>query len=134
MNGYPPAATILHAVARFLREDLLPVTAGREGFQLRVSINALELIIREMALGVAAEGAERQSLQQLLGVEGSIEELRRQLCNRIGQDVSNLDSVALVRHLRRVALSQLAIDQPNYSAFQAAVESGEQSWPDGQTH
>jgi len=51
MKGHPPATDLLASVSRFLREELLPSLSGAEAFNLRVSINAIELVRREIEGG-----------------------------------------------------------------------------------
>ena len=132
MSGYPPAAELLRAVARFLRDDLLPVTLGREGFNLRVSINAVDLVVRELEQQAATDEAELAGLGALLGpLDASLAERRGTLAERIRQDDPALDRAALLAHLRRTAIHQLAIDQPGYSALAAALAAGEPTEPTG---
>ena len=51
MNGHPPATELLASVSRFLRDELLPSLSGAQAFNLRVSINAVDLVRREIEHG-----------------------------------------------------------------------------------
>ena len=128
MSGYPPATDLLRAVARFLREDLLPVTPGREGFNLRVSINAVDLVVRELEQRADADAAELAGLADLLGPgDAPLEDRRSVLADMIRRSDPAIDRAAMLAHLRRTAIAQLTIDQPGYSALVAALEPDNQS-------
>ena len=121
MSVYPSLDTVLDSVARFLRDDLLPHVEGARGFNLRVSINAIELARREIAQEAVAEARERERLLALFGGGGDLDELRERLCDAIAiGDLTPADD-ALHRHLRATAIGRLAIDQPGYSAYRRAV-------------
>jgi hypothetical protein len=47
--------------------------------------------------------------------------MREQLCAQIASGKITLDQPALREHLRATAMDRLAIDQPSYSAYLAAV-------------
>lgn len=121
MPAQTDAATLLDAVVRCLREEALPQLQGRAAFNLRVSINALLTVARELDLGAAAAQRELASLRALLGRHGSLDELREQLCDSLARRDPALDRAALMAHLRDTAIGRLAIDQPSYSAYLAAV-------------
>jgi hypothetical protein len=132
MSGYPPGTEVLRAVSRFLRDELLPVTPGREGFNLRVSINAVDLVVRELEQKGAIDEAELAGLGALLGpADASLADQRGALAERIRQNDPSLDPAMLRAHLRCTAISQLMIDQPRYSALTAALAAGEATEPTG---
>jgi hypothetical protein len=47
--------------------------------------------------------------------------LRKQLCEQIARGDIMLDQPALREHLRATIIDRLAIDQPTYSAYLAAI-------------
>ena len=118
---HPPATELLASVAHFLRDDLLPSLSGSHAFNLRVSINALDLVRREIELQAAAEEREHSRLAKLLGRNDELEAMRQELCEQIASGKITLDRAELREHLRATTLDRLAIDQPNYSAYVAAV-------------
>lgn len=124
MNVQPSAATLLDAVVRCLREEALPQLEGRAAFNVRVSINALLTVARELAHGAAAAEREQAGLCRLLGHDGSVDQLREQLCDALARGNAGLDPPAVLAHLRATTLDQIAIDQPTYSAYLAAVAPG----------
>ena len=121
MNGHPPATELLASVSRFLREELLPSLSGAQAFNLRVSINALELVRREIEQQDAADKSEHRRLAKLLDTYAELDVLRKQLCEKIARGDIMLDQPALREHLRATIVDRLAIDQPTYSAYLAAV-------------
>ncbi len=118
---YPPAAELLASVARFLREGLLPALSGARAFNLRVGINAIELVRREIEQQGAADQREHRRLAELLDSDADLETMRQALCEKIACGEVTLDEPALREHLRSTTVDRLAIDQPTYSAYLAAI-------------
>ena len=121
MNGHPPATELLASVSRFLRDELLPSLIGAEAFHLRVSINAIDLVRREIEQQDAADKREHHRLAKLLDSFAELDVLRKQLCEKIARGEIMLDQPALRDHLRATIVDRLAIDQPTYSAYLAAI-------------
>ncbi len=118
---HPPATELLAAVARFLRDELLPTLTGARAFNLRVSINAIELVRRELDQQGTAEEREHRRLAELLGSNADLATMRNELCEKIARGEVTLDDPALRAHLRATTIDRLAIDQPTYSAYRAAI-------------
>jgi hypothetical protein len=121
MNAHPPAGDLLESVSQFLRDALLPSLSGTQAFNLRISINAIDLVRREIAMQDAADEREHARLSSLLGGGPSLEAMRQTLCEKIASGAMTLEQPALRQHLRATAIDRLAIDQPNYSAYRAAA-------------
>ena len=121
MSAHPPAVELLESVSHFLRDALLPSLRGAQAFNLRISINAIDLVRREIAMQKTADERERTGLASIVGEEASLETMRRTLCEKIASGVVTLDQPGLLQHLRATAIGRLAIDQPNYSAYLAAT-------------
>jgi hypothetical protein len=92
---------------------------------MRVTLNALGLVQRTLALAPESDAAERARLSALLGEGGDLETLNRALCARIRSGGMDLSTPALATHLHATALEKLAVDQPGYSAYRRATESME---------
>jgi len=60
MKAYPTSAVMLDGVVQYLRSEALPATGG--DFNMRVSINILELVARELRQQDDAEAREHQRL------------------------------------------------------------------------
>jgi hypothetical protein len=125
MQDEPTPEELIKAVADFLRNDIAPMISGHNAFKLRVSINALELVTRQLALESRSDAAEAARLSQLLGMQGSLAELNRTLADRIAKGELDLQTPGLIEHLWQTTMDKLAIDQPNYASYRR--ELGEKS-------
>jgi hypothetical protein len=121
MKGHPPATELLASVSRLLRDELLPSLSGARAFNLRVSINAIELVRREIEQQGAADKREHRRLTKLLGGNAELDVMRKELDEKIASGEITLDRPGLREHLRATAIDRLAIDQPTYSAYLAAI-------------
>lgn len=119
----PREDELLESVRDYLREDVLRATRGRMSFLARVAANALDVVLRERSLGPAHRAAEHRGLAELLGRDGELEELRWALVYALRDGSMPLDCPGLGDHLRRTVAAQIAIDQPRYSGYQAALAS-----------
>ena len=117
MQDEPTPEELISAVADFLRNDIAPAVSGHNAFKLRVSINALDLVTRQLKLEQASDSAEAARLSQLLGEQGSVGELTRALAERIAGGEIDLQTPGLAEHLWRTTMDKLAVDQPNYAAY-----------------
>jgi hypothetical protein len=121
MQDEPRPEEILAAVARFLKDTVAPQTTGHTNFNVRVAANALEMMRRQIELTPAADQAERQRLEALLSRSGSLAELNDDLCRKIAYGEMNLETPGLTEHLWESTLAKLAVDQPNYWGYRAAL-------------
>jgi hypothetical protein len=117
MQDEPTPSELIRAVADFLRNELMPQISGHSAFKLRVAINALDLVTRQLALEGESDEAELARLSQLLGIDGSLLELNRALAERIASGEADLGTPGLAEHLWQTTLAKLAVDQPNYAAY-----------------
>lgn len=112
----PMPAELLAGVAAFLKEDVAAKLDPHDSFLARVAANSLGIAQREFQWGNDLAAQEAQRLQVLLGQQGQLEALRRELVMRLRNDLP-LDTPGLAEHLRLTVAGQLAIDQPRYSAL-----------------
>jgi hypothetical protein len=125
MQDEPTPEELIKAVADFLRDDIAPEISGHLAFKLRVSINALDLVRRQIALEQGSDAAEIARLSQLLAMPGSLGELNRALADRIAKGEVDLRTPGLADHLWQTTMDKLAVDQPNYASYRR--ELGENS-------
>jgi hypothetical protein len=123
MQDEPTPSELVKAVAEFLRQDITPQVSGHSAFKLRVAINALDLVTRQLALQGDSDAAESARLAQLLGIDGSLLELNRALAERIASGEADLNTPGVAEHLWQTTLAKLAVDQPNYAAYRREKES-----------
>jgi hypothetical protein len=117
MQDEPTPTELIQAVADFLRNDIAPVISGHNAFKLRVAINALDLVTRQLKLERGSDSAEAARLSQLLGEQGSLGELTRALAERTAKGEIDLQTPGLTEHLWQTTMDKLAVDQPNYAAY-----------------
>ena len=117
MQDEPTPEELIKAIADFLRNDIVPVIGGHDAFKLRVSINALDLVARQLTLEQESDAAEKARLEELLGQQGSLGELNRMLAGRIAKGEVDLQTPGLAGHLWRTTMDKLAVDQPNYASY-----------------
>jgi hypothetical protein len=117
MQDEPTPEELIKTVANFLRNDIAPVISGHNAFKLRVSINALDLATRQLALEEGSDAAESSRLAQLLRMQGSLGDLNRALADKIAKGEVDLRTPGLADHLWQTTMDKLAVDQPNYGSY-----------------
>jgi Domain of unknown function (DUF6285) len=117
MQDEPTPEELIKAVADFLRNDIAPAIGGHNAFKLRVSINALDLVTRQLTLASRSDAAEAARLSRLLALQGSLGELNRALADRIASGEVDLQMPGLAEHLWQTTMDKLAVDQPNYASY-----------------
>jgi uncharacterized protein DUF6285 len=117
MQDEPTPIELTKAVADFLRNDITPLISGHQAFKLRVAINMLDLVTRQLTLEEGSDAKEVERLRALLGMEGSIAELNAALANRIAEGDVDLATPGLAEHLWQTTMDKLAVDQPNYASY-----------------
>ena len=60
MQDEPTPTELIKAVADFLRNEITPVIKGHNAFKLRVGINALDLVTRQLALEQGNDARKRR--------------------------------------------------------------------------
>ncbi|MDB5618866.1 MAG: hypothetical protein JWQ24_3104 [Tardiphaga sp.] len=123
MQDEPTPIELTRAVADFLRADIAPQITGHTAFKLRVAINALDLVTRQLSLQGDSDTAELHGLTMLLGVQGTLKGLNADLAERIAQGDVDLSVPGVKDHLWQTTLAKLAIDQPNYAAYKRELEA-----------
>ena len=124
MQDEPTPIELTRAVADFLRNDIAPLISGHNAFKLRVAINALDLVTRQLTLELGGDAAETARLEALLGTQGSLLDLNRSLAERIGSGALDLGTPGLSEHLWQTTMDKLAVDQPNYGSYRRESGNG----------
>jgi hypothetical protein len=123
MMDQPSMLELVEAVRSFLETKAVPELKGHTAFHARVAANALGIVARELAQGPSSAEAETQRLKTLLGREGTLDELNRELCHRIRTGTLDIASEPLEQHLELTTLDKVAIDQPSYSGLKLASKT-----------
>jgi len=126
MQDQPHPHEIVAVVAEFLGASK-PESVSR--FQLRVAGNALDIAQRQLELSPAADAAELARLTAMLEHGGAIAELNRELGQTITSGAMDLSTPGLAAHLWETTLAKLAVDQPTYSGYRAALRTLRQAHP-----
>jgi len=113
----PTASELLAAIADFLREEATPALDKAEprlGFQMRVAVNSLAILEREARLGPTADAAEQARLVKLLGRNGTLIELNRDLARQLRAGTRDEHDPALMGHLDATIADKIAIANPKW--------------------
>ncbi|MBR0836325.1 hypothetical protein JQ612_24320 [Bradyrhizobium manausense] len=125
MQDEPTPIELTKAVADFLRSDITPLITGHQAFKLRVAVNILDLVTRQLTQEEGSDASEVGRLRALLGMDGSVTELNRALAERIAKGEVDLDTPGLAEHLWATTMDKLAVDQPNYASYRRELSRGE---------
>ncbi len=125
MQDEPTPIELTKAVADFLRNDIAPAISGHNAFKLRVAINALDLVVRQLTLAEGSDAVEAESLKTLLGIDGDLLHLNRALAEKIAKGELDLATPGLSEHLWQTTMAKLAVDQPSYGSYKRELGRGE---------
>ena len=124
MQDEPTPIELTKAVADFLRNDITPLISGHQAFKLRVAVNILDLVTRQLTRDQASDASEVERLRALLGMDGSVACLNRALADRIARGEVDLATPGLAEHLWATTMDKLAVDQPNYASYKRELGRG----------
>ena len=124
-SNRPTKDELLEAVIEFLEKRVMPKLDKHTAFHARVAANVLNIVRRELEHGPGLDAEELDRLKDLLGEDGSLEELNAELCNRIHQGELDHTNPELMEHLFLTTMGKVSVDQPIYSAYQRALEEEE---------
>lgn len=124
MQDEPTPVELAKAVADFLRNEIAPLISGHQAFKLRVAVNILDLVTRQLTREEGSDAAEVERLRALLGMDGSVTELNRVLSERIANGEVDLATPGLAEHLWQTTMDKLAVDQPNYASYKRELSRG----------
>lgn len=110
----PDATILLQAAVKYLEEELIPTLDGYYRFQTRVTANVLNTVRRELELRDRQASAEQQRLAAILGHDGEVEALSRELAERIRTNQIALDDPSLRAHIRQSLSDALTINNPKW--------------------
>ncbi|MET4797654.1 DUF6285 domain-containing protein [Bradyrhizobium sp. LB11.1] len=124
MQDEPTPIELTKAVADFLRNDITPLISGHQAFKLRVAINILDLVTRQLTQEEGSDAKEMERLRALLGTDGTVTALNRALAERIAKGEVDLATPGLAEHLWATTMDKLAVDQPNYASYKRELGRG----------
>ena len=113
MISHPRTEELAESVRLWI-DEIRPTLDPRNAFLARVAANAMATIARELTQGPAADAEAVARMSEVLGHDGSYDELNTELCARIRAGELTVASPGLLQTLQVMAKNQLAIDQPSY--------------------
>jgi hypothetical protein len=123
MQDRPRVDELIEAVEDFLRGDVLPRSEGRSRYHLRVALNLLNIVRRELAHGPRHQRREWDGLRELGAVSRdpadyatALRSANDRLCAAIrdGQYGAEGPRENLLAHLRRVVADKLRVANPGF--------------------
>ena len=129
MPGNRPTVSELVESVREMMEDLLLLKLVDKSrvYHTRVAVNVLKIVERELGQSTSFYELERESLQNLLGIQGELPDLNDELVARINRGAFDRDNGELMAHFLRTVTAKVAIDNPEYATYKNYLASGELS-------
>ena len=124
MMDQPSVLELVVAVRDFIEQRAMPELKGHTAFHARVAANALGIVARELEHGATSGEAERVRLAKLLGHDGALMDLNRELCAAIRGGKIGLDTPGLAEHMTLTTRDKVGIDQPNYGGLRRLLADG----------
>jgi hypothetical protein len=113
-QSFPDAKTLLVAATKYMENELMPTLDGYHRFKVRVTINVLNTIRRELEMCEGQAEAEHARLVAILGHEGDVETMSRELAERIRAGDFSLDDERLRTHIKQSLSDALSIANPKW--------------------
>lgn len=104
----PTASELVQAVREWMEQDLIAGVDGRLAFHVRVAMNMLDIVDREIALGAPMEQRHEEALRGL-GVTSDAE-----LSHKIRTGEFDSDFSRLLEVLRPVVEDKVRVANPKY--------------------
>lgn len=121
-QNLPTAAQLVDAVNSFLTKQVKPELEGHTAFNLMVALKSLDIVQRELEMGPEFAAAERARLADILGHDGELADLNKELGDRLRSGALSLDDPKVKSHLIKTTKAKVQIDQPKYSGLKQAEE------------
>jgi hypothetical protein len=121
----PSVDELLEAVEEFLRDHAMPALPGHLSFHARVAANVVGIARREITQSDQIEADQLGRLTAMLGHDGTLRDLNRELSGRIRAGDIQWNDAALMDHNRKFSIEELGVDNPRYSAYKKAMEEGD---------
>ena len=117
--GWPATIDLLESVIAFLDQEARPgLSDPALVFKLRIAVNVLRIVQRDVREGPAADSRALAALRGFMDTEdGDLESLNRQLCEDIRSGRSDTREDVLIALLEQLTLDRLAIDNPRFDTF-----------------
>jgi len=112
MREQPSGKDLLDIARDVLRDDLIPALPENKRYPALMIANAMAIVMRQIETGEEGGIEEQKTLGDLLGEDGSLNDLNIILANRIRE--GHADGVETWQALRGVAVGKVAESNPRY--------------------
>ncbi len=109
----PTAADLVQAVRQHLEEKILPRLQGSDVFYLRIALNALNIVERELREAPGLAEADRKELLALLS-SADTPDAEVQLMEKLKNGKLDAGSPGLLDYLIARTQRRLSVDNPRY--------------------
>ena len=113
LSNKPTAADLVLAVRQHLEERVLAVLQGSDAFHVRIALNALGIIERELREGPGLAEADTQELLALLGTDNA-SDAEQLLVEKLRSGELDVHSAGLLDYLAARTQRRLIVDNPRY--------------------
>ena len=111
----PTASELLEAVRELLERDILPAHDGRIAFHVRVALNALTIVERELVFGPEIDQRIRAQLSAFLGEDEPLPALVERLARGIRDGAFDDRDQEVLDVTRDLVRAKLEITNPTYT-------------------
>ena len=115
----PSNIELITAVIDFLNSDIKEELPPHLVFKLRIVINVLQIVQREIDLGENLSKEAEELIKEV--IESTQEPSLVELANSIKEGLE-LDKESLKKALIEITKSKISVDNPRYSTFKKLVE------------
>lgn len=109
----PTAADLVQAVRQHLEKKVQPRLQGSDVFYLRIALNALGIVERELREGPGLAETDRKELLALLG-SADTPDAEEQLMEKLKSGELDASSPGLLDYLVARTQRRLSVDNPRY--------------------
>jgi hypothetical protein len=113
MQDRPTATELLEAASAELERTLVPAVQGIDRYRLKVAVNIMRIVARELA-ATGSEADEAARLEALLGHHGALASLEAELCQGIRSGALDDRWPQVMEHVRQSARERLSVANPDY--------------------
>ncbi|MDQ8038108.1 MAG: DUF6285 domain-containing protein [Pedobacter sp.] len=114
LTNKPTASDLIQAVRQHLEEKVQPKLQGSDVFYLRIALNALSMVERELREGPALAEANRKELLALLGSGSADADAETLLMEKLKSGELDVNSSGLLDYLIARTQRRLSVDNPRY--------------------
>jgi Domain of unknown function (DUF6285) len=116
MQDPPDKEMLLHAVARFLAEEVRPAMSDpRLSFRVLIAAHLAMTVANECRSGASEEVDELARLRAIYPDDGgSLRDLNLRLANEVRDGAIAVDDPRLRDHVKKTLLAKLAINSPRF--------------------